>query len=186
MSAVPPDISELRELIRAIHEDRASQKEKEKRESWTRHVSLMVVFLAVATAIGSLKSGGYSSRVMLNQAKASDAWAFYQSKSIKERLAEMEVRLVPERKDELAKDVERYRTETAQIKKDAESFEVVRDEAATHGPPLGFGIATLQIAIALSSVCLITKKKALWAASGALGAFGAAWLVYGLYWVGGA
>ena len=36
---------------------------------------------------------------------------------------------------------------------------------AKHGPPMGFGIASLQIAIALASVCLITKRRSLWAAS---------------------
>src|SRR5215471_17736194 len=59
-------------LILAIHEDRLAAKAKEKREGWTRYVSLMVVVLAVATAIGALKAGGFSSRVMLNQAQASD------------------------------------------------------------------------------------------------------------------
>ena len=54
---------------------------------------------------------------------------------------------------------------------------------AKHGPPLGFAIASLQIAIALASVCLITKRKILWGASALLGVIGITYLVIGLYFV---
>jgi hypothetical protein len=54
---------------------------------------------------------------------------------------------------------------------------------AKHGPPLGFAIASLQIAIALASVCLITKRRVLWAASGVLGGIGIIYLIFGLYLV---
>ena len=84
---------EIGSLIKAIHEDRQAAKDKERRDSWTKYVSLMIVFLAVITAYGSLKSGGYGSKVLLSQAKASDEWAFFQAKSIKRALAEMESRL---------------------------------------------------------------------------------------------
>ncbi|HEY4184223.1 MAG TPA: DUF4337 family protein [Polyangia bacterium] len=49
----------------------------------------MIVVLAVATAIGSLKAGGFGGKVMLYQSQASDSWAFYQAKSIKQRIAEL-------------------------------------------------------------------------------------------------
>jgi hypothetical protein len=75
----------------------------------------------------------------------------------------------------------RYRTEEKDVEAKAMSLEAARDEAARHGRPLGFSIASLQISIALASVCLITKRKGLWGASAALGALGIAYLVYGLY-----
>ena len=83
---------DVRELVRSIRADRDEAKVKEARESWTKYVSLMVVVLAVATGVGALKAAGYSGRVMLTQAQASDTWAFYQAKSIKQRIAEMETR----------------------------------------------------------------------------------------------
>jgi ubiquitin C-terminal hydrolase len=89
----PEQSTEIAALIKAIHEDRQTAKEKEKRDSWTKYVSLMIVALAVVTAYGSLKSGSYGSRVLLNQAKASDEWAFFQAKSIKRTLAELEGRI---------------------------------------------------------------------------------------------
>jgi hypothetical protein len=175
---------EVTELIKAIHEDRQAAKDKERRDSWTKYVSLMIVVLAVITAYGSLKSGGYGSRVLLNQAKASDAWAFYQAKSIKRSLAEMESRLgSPDAQADAKKRAERYQQEQDDIGRQAKATEADRDEAARHGPPLGTAIAALQIAIALASVCLITKRKAMWLAAGLLGGGGLAYLIYGLFLV---
>jgi hypothetical protein len=175
---------DVRELIRSIHEDRQASKLKEKRESWTRYVSLMIVMLAVATAIGSLKSGGFGSRVMLSQAQASDTWAFYQAKSIKRRIAELEAHGASgEAATRATADVARYEKEEPEVQAHANALEATRDAAAKHGPPLGFAIASLQISIALASVCLITKRKPLWAASGILGSIGIAYLIYGLYFV---
>jgi hypothetical protein len=180
----PFEQDEVRELIRTLHADRQAAKDKEKREGWTRYVSLMIVTLAVATAIGSLKAGGFGSKVMLNQSQASDAWAFYQAKTIKQRLAEMEARgATAELASRAAADVERYRHEEAELQAKAQGFEAARDQAALHGPPLGFAIAALQISIALASVCLITKRRLLWAAAGILGSVGIAYLVYGLWGV---
>jgi hypothetical protein len=176
---------EVRELIEAIHQDRINAKEKEKRESWTKYVSLMIVILAVVTAIGSLKAGGFSSKVLISQSRASDSWSYFQAKSIKRNIAEMESRnaTAPEAQERARAAVERYRSEEADIKKEAQGFEAERDGAAKHGPPLGFGIACLQIAIAIASVCLITKKRLLWAASGFLGVVGVSYVIYGLYLV---
>ena len=175
---------EIQQLIRAIHEDRLAAKEKEKKEGWTKYVSLMIVGLAVATAIGALKAGGFGSKVMLKQAQASDTWAYYQAKSIKQRIAEMEARnATGDVQAKILADVERYKKEEGELKDKAEGLEKERDQNAKHGPPLGFAIACLQIAIALASICLITKKKPLWGASGVLGLVGVAYLIYGLYLV---
>ena len=169
-------------LLKAIHEGRQAAKDKEKRDAWTKYVSLMIVVLAVVTAYGSLKAGGYSGKVLLNQAKASDEWAFFQAKSIKRSLAEMEARGgSPEAQAEAKQRADRYQQEQDEIQHKAKAHEAERDEAAKHGPPLGTGIAALQIAIALASVCMITKRKSMWTASGLLGAGGLLYLIYGLF-----
>ncbi len=49
---------DIRTLISVLHQDRQAAKDKEQRDGWTKYVSLMIVGLAVATAIGSLKSAG--------------------------------------------------------------------------------------------------------------------------------
>jgi hypothetical protein len=183
MSPNPTD-DDVRELVREIQQDRHAAKEKERREGWTKYVSLMVVVLAVATGIGALKAGSFSGRVMMKQAQASDTWAFYQAKSIKQRLAEIEARQAAgEEAARSAAEATRYRAEEKDLQAKAAGLENERDEAARHGPYLAFAITALQIAIALASVCLITKRRALWAASGVLGAVGIGWLIWGLYFV---
>jgi Domain of unknown function (DUF4337) len=180
----PSQQEDISALIKAIHEDRQAAKDKEKRDAWTKYVSLMIVALAVITAYGSLKGGGYSGKVLLSQSKASDEWSFFQAKSIKRSLAEMEARAgTSENQAEAKQRADRYQQEQDEIQRKAKAYEADRDEAAKHGPPLGTGIAALQIAIALASVCLITKRKFLWAASGFLGGAGLLYLIYGLFLV---
>ena len=180
----PSQQEDISALLKAIHEDRQAAKDKEKRDSWTKYVSLMIVMLAVITAYGSLKAGGYSSRVLLNQSKASDEWAFFQAKSIKRSLAEMEARVgPPDTRAEAKQRADRYQAEQDEIQRKAKAYEADRDEAAKHGAPLGTAIAALQIAIALASVCMITKRKSLWAAAGFLGIVGLLYLVFGLFFV---
>ena len=174
--------NDIQELIRSIAEERRSGKEKEQRERWTRYVSLMVVVLAVATGIGSLKAGGFSSKAMLFQARASDEWAYYQAKSIKQRIAEMEARGSNGPAAAIAAaDVARYKNDQKISQEKAQGFEQQRDMFLRPGPKVGLGITFLQISIALASVCLLTKRKALWGASGVVGAIGVGYLIYGLY-----
>ena len=80
-------------------------------------------------------------------------------------------------------DVARYAAEEKDVEAKANALELARDEAGRHGPPLGFAIASLQLSIALASVCLITKRKILWGVSGLLGGIGTCFLIYGLYLV---
>ncbi|HEX3905970.1 MAG TPA: DUF4337 domain-containing protein [Polyangia bacterium] len=175
---------DIQELIRSIAEERRTAKEKEKRESWTKYVSLMVVVLAVATGIGSLKAGGFSTKVVLNQQQASDEWAYYQAKSIKQRVAEMEARgATGPVAAAAAEDVARYKNDQKVSQAKAQHLEELRDDFGKHGRPMGFGIALLQISIALASVCLLTKRKALWMVSGLLGAIGIGYVIFGLYLV---
>jgi Domain of unknown function (DUF4337) len=179
-----PTQSDVQDLIRSIADERRAVKDKEKRESWTKYVSLMVVVLAVGTGLGALKAGGFSTKTMLYQAQASDEWAYYQAKSIKQRIAEMEARQsTGERAAAALADVARYKNDQVASQAKAKGLEAQRDGFAKHGPHMGFGITLLQISIALASVCLLTKRKALWAASGVIGAVGIAYLVQGLYFV---
>ena len=176
--------ADVQELIRSIAEERRGAKEKEKRESWTKYVSLMVVVLAVATGIGSLKAGGFSTKVVLNQQQASDEWAYYQAKSIKQRIAEMEARgTTGPVAAAAAEDVARYKNDQKVSQAEAQRLEKLRDDFGKHGPKVGLGITFLQISIALASVCLLTKRKALWMASGVIGAIGIGYVVFGLYLV---
>jgi hypothetical protein len=63
---------------------------EEKKEKWITYLSFTTVIIAVCATLSTFKGGGYSTKALLTQSKASDQWAFYQSKSIKSYIYEMQ------------------------------------------------------------------------------------------------
>jgi len=178
------EISELKQFISDLKADRAAAKEKEQREAWTKYVSLTVVITAVIAAIATQFAGKYSSRTQMSQAQASDQWAFYQAKAIKQHLDETALaqltRMGGANDAELAGTIKklrehlaRYDQEKAEIKAKAEGLETVRDDASRHGGKMGLAVSYFSIAIAAASICLVTKKKPLWFVSMILSAVAA-------------
>jgi len=192
------NLDQLQELVNVIKADQAEQKSEKTRNAWTKYVSLSMIFIAVFAAAASQKGAGYSSATMkqLNEATffegaASDQWAFFQSKSLKLTLCEMEVDRLVEAGADAAKvqayksKVDRYEKERKEISQKAADFEKKRDEArglAAHASELGrkIGVAStlFQVALAIGGVCLIVKKRWLWGVSLALGVLAAVQFVY--------
>jgi len=179
------DIEALRSYVEELKADRAAQKDKERREAWTKYVSLTVVIVAVFAAIATQWSGKYSSRTLVrlndatfNQTQAANQWAYYQAKSVKQNLYEVSRSQIQDTADPNAaakqravtdERIARYEKEKTEIKGKAEEFEQRRDqarEAATvaseKGSAMSLSVAVLTIAIAVASICLVTKKKPLW------------------------
>src|SRR5512136_1238011 len=63
---------------------------EEKNETWLNYLALTTVVLAVCATLSTFKGGGFSTRSVMSQTQASDQWAFYQAKSIKGYLYEMQ------------------------------------------------------------------------------------------------
>ena len=198
------DLDELKQLVAELRADHVAQKQKEKRDGWTKYVSLTMVFIAVAAAVATLKGGGFSTRTLkemneatFNQAQASDKWSYFESQSIKENLCEIELEhltvapspdtaAIGKMKEKIVK----YDKAKADITVQAKQFETNRDaarktatSAAEHSKQMGLSITLFQIAIALGAMCLIVKKKPLWIAALILGALAVAQMIYVLYFV---
>ena len=146
----------------------------DKKEPWLNLLALTTVILAVCATLATFKGGGYSTRTVLNQAMASDQWAYYQAKGIKGNLYEVEaMRLkrelelapktaVPVLEKSLAdveKKVAKYDGEKADIFKKATAYEEAKADAQKHGAPFGLAVIFLQIAILLSSIAALMKKQ---------------------------
>ena len=58
------DLDELKQLVAELRADHVAQKEKEKRDAWTKYVSLTMVCIAVLAAVATLKGGGFSTRTL--------------------------------------------------------------------------------------------------------------------------
>src|SRR5439155_14372672 len=64
------------------------------RERWVMGVALTAAILAALAAIAASLSSHHESECVLDQIKASDQWAYYQAKGIKENTAALEARLL--------------------------------------------------------------------------------------------
>ena len=198
------DLNELKALVAELRAEHVAQKEKEKREKWTRFVSLTMVVIAVTAAIATLKGGGFSTRTLkemneatFNQAEASDQWSYFEAKSIKQNLYELELEHLnsaptPDAAaiSKIKAKLEKYEKDKADITAQAKKYEAARDlarknatNAAEHSKQMGLAITIFQIAIALGAMCLIVKKKPLWIGSLILGGLAVAQMIYVLYYL---
>ncbi len=171
----------------------------EKKEKWTNYLALTTVLIAVCATLSTFKGGGYSTKSLLSQQKASDQWAFYQSKSIKSYLFESQkenlniqkkmlpkdlkneenIKVYQSAIDTIAKKVKKYDAEKVEIKQKAEAFEADRDDCKLHSAAFGMAVIFLQVAILLSSISALVKRKYLWYISMAIGVFGILYFVNG-------
>jgi nitrate reductase NapE component len=173
MDNLENELKDLKGFIAELKADRAATKEKEKRESWIKYVSLTVVVIAVLGSIASGWSGKYGSRVQLSQAKASDSWNLYQARSVKGHLLEVTTNTlanaanagdpaVQKMLKDYAKDVAKYNAGKEESQRIARAYEEDRDAAEALGKKLGPSIPLFSVSIAMASMCLLTKKKPLW------------------------
>ncbi len=173
MNDLDKEISELKQFVGDLKADRAATKEKEAREAWTKYVSLTVVIIAVIAAVATQWGGKYGGRTQMSQAQASDQWAFYQAKSIKQHLDEVNLAqlarsgttndaALARTMKKLSEDLARYEKEKADIKAKAEALEKDRDNASRRGGKMASAVSCFTVAIATASICMVTKKKPLW------------------------
>jgi hypothetical protein len=156
---------------------------EEKKEPWLNYLALTTVILAVCATLSTFKGGSFSTRSVLSQTQAANQWAYYQAKGIKSYLYEiqkekLELELVEHQEVSglashvlesqkktiatYADRISKYNTEKAAIEKEAKRLEAIRDDAQKHAQVFGIAVIFLQIAILLSSVAALMKKKPVW------------------------
>lgn len=158
--------------------------------NWSKRTNLYVaattLFLAVFATFASFKAAGYGNQAVLEQNRASNDWAYYQAKSIKETAYQIqydELTLQAENnlwgKDKILAlantyqaEVARYNQEQNEIAKSAKEAERRRDEAQELNKGFGQSLIFLQIGILLSSLAAIGKYAYYWYAGAAVGAVG--------------
>lgn len=167
---------------------------EDKKEPWLNYLALGTVVLAVCATLSTFKGGGFSTRAVMSQSQASDQWAYYQAKSIKAYMYQMQMEKLELELPTLAKTappsvaeiyqariadykkkIEKYEKEKAEIQHEAKQLEATRDDAQRHSKTFGLAVIFLQIAILMSSIAGLLKKKPVWYAGLAAGTVG---LVY--------
>lgn len=131
-----------------------NEKAKEER-SWTMKVAISTAFMAVFAAISGMLAGHYSNEALIQQIKASDQWSYYQAKGIKGEIAS-----INPSKD--SSSTQKYKSEQKIIKEKAEGFEKESETFLGEHNILARAVTLFQIAIAISAISILTKKKLLW------------------------
>jgi hypothetical protein len=154
-------------------------------------IAITTLILAVCATLASFKAAGYGNRTVLCQTQASDQWAYYQAKSIKETTYQVQrdtlAFIVPppgqeqayaDKIKEFDKEIARYKAEKKEIMQDAQKLEKERDTAQGFSMKLGQAIIFLQIGILMSSLASINKVAYYWYMAVASGGAGIAMFIH--------
>ena len=143
-------------LHEAIHEQ-TKEHAGEKGSGWNMYVAISTAMVAVLAALAGLMAGHHSNEALIDQIRSSDQWAFYQAKGIKAEIKKMAVN------DPTAiAEVERYKKEQEGIKEKAESYEKSSESHLNSHKTIAKSVTLFQIAIAISAIAILTRKKILW------------------------
>jgi hypothetical protein len=158
-------------------------------------IALFVALTATFMALCNVKDGNVVQGMQQAQAKAIDQWAFYQSKSTKQHLAENSADMLKvqlEMSSNLQAGVQakveakiaaqeaaarKYEKEKEQIKAEAEGAAREYDAMNVHDDQFDLAEACLSVAVALAGVTALTRKRWLFGLAGAFASIG---LLFGL------
>ena len=160
----------------------------------------LAVITAILATVGALfaymggatqaNAGLYKNDAAIKKTEAANRWAYFQSKSSKQNLAEIAMDLAPseEQKAKYKAKIERYEGEKNEIKKEAEAlekesadFDRRSDEQLHQHHRWAQATTALQVSIALAAIALLTRRRWMEWATLAVGGVGivigiAAWL----------
>ena len=158
-------------------------------------IALFVAVVATFMALCNVKDGNVTQAMQQAQATSIDQWAYYQSKTTKQHIAENSVEIfevqletAPDLKPETRSKIEariaaqkalaaKYEAEKAQIRRDAEQAGKDYASLNVHDDQFDLAEACLSVAIALAGITALTKKRWLFVIAGVLALIG---IIYGL------
>ncbi len=155
----------------------------ESQEKWISIVALGAAIMAVLAAIAALLAGAHANEAMLEQIKASDKWAYYQAKSIKSAVVLSKVELLsemgrtPNPKDE--EKLGEYKNEQGEIQKEAQELEENSHAHFHRHEVFARAVTLFQVAIAMSAITVLTRRRWFFYVSLLLVAVGLFFLVQG-------
>lgn len=154
---------------------------------------LVIVFMALFLAGNTYLANNFSSIAQTNLLKASNTYGFYQSKSIKQSIAEGQLEDAKDKKDKeriakLEAKIARYESdpEKGEGKKEllekARAQDAAREEARLHSPWLTFSGMLFQLAIVLLSASILAVNNNMYRASIGVGIIALLLMAQG-YWL---
>jgi hypothetical protein len=178
-------MEEIEVPLEAAHEEIHHNAHEAPMKSWIMGVALSSSLLAVMAAIAALMAGHDVNEAMINQIQASDKWAYFQAKGIKSSLIEARLELgtnLDEKKIESLKEkMSEYKKEQSEIKSEADKLEAESHHNLHRHEYWAGAVTFFQIAIALSAISIVVRKKIIWKVSLAIGSVGLCSLIYALF-----
>lgn len=181
--------------VHAPHEHLVEHSAHDGNDRLAQRVALTTAILATIGALFGYQSGEVQTEAMLLKndsiskiSKASDKWSYYQAKSTREFLSSSFALTATDEKlrDKFKKDAERYGKEKAEIKADAEELdrqaEMLSEESESKVPPherMALGVTLMQVAVALASITVLTRKQWLFISALAFAALGIGVAIWG-------
>ena len=153
---------------------------------------MVIVVMALFLAVTTYFANSFSGAVLKNMLKATDTYAFYQAKSIKQSIAEGQRDDYAARGDrakvaKVEEKIARYESDPVkgegkkELLEKAKGFEKARDDASKHSPWLTFAAMVFQLAIVLLSASILAVNNKMYKASLYVGAAGIALLAQGIW-----
>ena len=152
-------------------------------DNFTSRIAVLTAVLSTVGAIFGYMGGHtqnaallYKNEAAIQKTSASNQWNYYQAKSNKQNLAELSVTLTTgEAQEKFKAAIERYKKEKEEIKVEADKLEAEAKASDEHSnlemhvhERWALATTLIQIAIALSAITLLTRKR--WMLLGVYGA----------------
>jgi len=156
---------------------------EEQKERWTLYVALSTAIIAVLAAIAGMYGNHHANEAMLDQIQSSDRWAYYQAKSIKadnlSNMIQLDSLLGKPVPASAAQKLSKYDEEKAKIKAEADDLDKGSKEHMKTHVMFSRAVTIFQIAVAISAIAIVTRKKFMWYLSMLLAVAGCYFLVLG-------
>jgi hypothetical protein len=161
--------------------------ERAKESKQLAPVSLTMAIFAVLVATVTLLGHRAHTEEILLQNKASDEWNFYQAKNMRRNNLEALENTKEERAEEVRKrfhdEIDKYRDQQKDIQTEAKDLEVDVQRTSRRADRFDLGEVFLEIALVVTSITLLTERRAYWyfgivLAVVGLGCAASAWFVH--------
>ena len=193
MALDPPEAADAADTIQEAAEEAGAEKQRAENERFRRRAAVCIGVLAMLLAISGLGGGNATKEMINSNIQASDTYAFYQAKTIRQTSTQLAAdsletvlltqpdlsanarAQIQSRIDGYNATIARYESEPStgegkrELLQTAQTYTDRRDRAAKQDPNFDYAQALYQIAIVLGSVSIVATSRRLLLVAVALG-----------------
>jgi hypothetical protein len=160
-------------------------------DEFGRRVGVLVGVIGILLAVVTISSHRAHTAAVIERTRANDQWAFFQSKKLRQHLAEMGASLsealttdparVQGLVEKLNNDRDRYARDAEAIQKDAQAKEADSDHEELRAGRFDLGEGFLELGLVLASLYFLAKRRFFPVLGGAAAVIGTALGIAGFF-----